>query len=61
MTDGASSPGIPGELKRRIAGHRLDLTFVNAMMQSAVRLLDGQVLRTDPMQMSARASEPRHG
>jgi ABC-2 type transport system ATP-binding protein len=54
MTDGRIvAQGSPAELKQRIAGHRLDVTFVNAMeYESAVHLLDGRVLRTDPMRMS---------
>jgi ABC-2 type transport system ATP-binding protein len=54
MTDGRIvARGSPAELKQRIAGHRLDVTFVNAMeYESAVHLLDGRVLRTDPMRMS---------
>ena len=59
MTDGRIvAQGSLAELKQRIAGHRLDLTFVNAMeYESAVHLLDGRVLRTDPARRSA--SEPR--
>ncbi|HET9899566.1 MAG TPA: ATP-binding cassette domain-containing protein, partial [Actinomycetes bacterium] len=54
MTDGRIvAQGSPAELKQRIAGHRLDVTFVNATeYESAVHLLDGRVLRTDPMRMS---------
>ena len=54
MTDGRIvAQGSPAELKQRVAGHRLDVTFITAAeYQSAVHLLDGRVLRTDPMRMS---------
>jgi ABC-2 type transport system ATP-binding protein len=54
MTDGRIvAQGSPAELKQRVAGHRLDVTFITAAeYESAVHLLDGRVLRTDPMRMS---------
>jgi ABC-2 type transport system ATP-binding protein len=40
--------GTPEELKRRVAGHRLDVTFVDVMSYShAVGTLSGDVLRAD--------------
>jgi ABC-2 type transport system ATP-binding protein len=40
--------GTPEELKRRVAGHRLDVTFVDkTAYEQAIYALDGQVLRTD--------------
>jgi ABC-2 type transport system ATP-binding protein len=43
--------GTPEELKRRVAGHRLDVTFVDkTAYEQAIYALDGQVLRTDATQ-----------
>jgi ABC-2 type transport system ATP-binding protein len=52
MNDGQIvAEGTSAELKRRVSGHRLDVTFADGTAyEHAVQALDGQVLRADASQ-----------